>query len=67
MVALRNFDRLHLSPGQKVVWKTSLTRRDLANWDTVAQDWTITKFPKKVFVGSSSRRLPLQARLPPVQ
>lgn len=67
MVALRNFDRIHLVPGQKVVWKTTLTRRDLSNWDTATQDWTVTKYPKKVYVGSSSRKLPLRAMLPHVQ
>lgn len=67
VVALRNFDRLHLAPGQKVVWKTTLTRRDLSNWDTSAQNWAITKYPKTVFVGSSSRRLPLRASLPHAQ
>lgn len=66
VVALRNFDRLHLGPGQHVVWKATLTRRDLSNWDTSAQNWVITKYPKTVFVGSSSRRLPLRATLPPL-
>nr|QLJ82605.1 beta-1, 4-glucosidase T2 [Aspergillus fresenii]QLJ82606.1 beta-1, 4-glucosidase T2 [Aspergillus fresenii] len=63
---LRKFDRLHLGPSQEVVWATTLTRRDLSNWDVAAQDWVITKYPKKVFVGSSSRKLPLQGSLPVV-
>ncbi|ODM23820.1 putative beta-glucosidase A [Aspergillus cristatus] len=66
-VVLRNFDRITLQPGQEVVWSTTLTRRDLANWDVAAQDWAITQYPKKVFVGSSSRKLPLRASLPRVQ
>ena len=67
VVVLRDFDRIHLAPGQKVVWSTTLTRRDLSNWDVAAQDWVITKYPKKVHVGSSSRKLPLKAMLPQVQ
>ena len=41
-----------------------LTRRDLSNWNTTTQNWEITPYPKTVFVGSSSRQLPLQAPLP---
>ncbi|EAW08156.1 beta-glucosidase [Aspergillus clavatus NRRL 1] len=66
-VVLRKFDRIHLAPGEQKVWTTTLTRRDLANWDVEAQDWVITKYPKRVYVGSSSRKLPLRAPLPRVQ
>lgn len=48
------------------MWSTTLNRRDLSNWDVTAQDWVITKYAKKVFVGSSSRKLPLQGSLPMV-
>jgi beta-glucosidase len=34
-------------------------RRDLANWDTVAQDWIVSEHVKTVYIGSSSRDLPL--------
>ncbi|KAI9934276.1 hypothetical protein ASPWEDRAFT_108100 [Aspergillus wentii DTO 134E9] len=67
VLVLRQFDRLHIEAGKQAVWKTTLTRRDLANWDVAAQDWTITKSAKKVYVGSSSRNLPLKAKLPTVQ
>ncbi|PYI28771.1 BETA-glucosidase precursor [Aspergillus indologenus CBS 114.80] len=66
-VVLRKFDRLTLKPSEETVWTTTLTRRDLSNWDVVAQDWVITSYPKKVHVGSSSRQLPLHAALPKVQ
>ncbi|OAX84022.1 hypothetical protein ACJ72_01619 [Emergomyces africanus] len=62
-VVLRNFDRLTLAPGEARVWKTTLTRRDLSNWDPVSQNWVVTKYPKTVYVGSSSRNLPLTAAL----
>ncbi|KAH8793053.1 beta-glucosidase 1 precursor [Hyaloscypha sp. PMI_1271] len=35
----------------------------LSNWDTVAQNWVITSFPKTVYVGPSSRNLPLSQAL----
>lgn len=63
---LRKFERIHLAPSQSVMWSTTLNRRDLSNWDVTAQDWVITKYAKKVFVGSSSRKLPLQGSLPMV-
>ncbi|KAL4927979.1 beta-glucosidase [Aspergillus undulatus] len=66
-VVLRGFDKLHIQPGQERIFKTTLTRRDLSNWDITKDDWVITPHPKKVFVGSSSRKLSLKASLPTVQ
>ncbi|THC97001.1 hypothetical protein EYZ11_003505 [Aspergillus tanneri] len=66
-VVLRKFDRFKLDPSQQVVWSTTLNRRDLSNWDVTGQDWVITEYPKKVFVGSSSRKLPLHASLPEME
>ena len=61
---LRGFDRLpSIAPGQTVVFSATLTRRDLSNWDVAAQDWTVTDHAKTVYVGSSSRKLPLSAQL----
>ncbi|KXJ94594.1 putative beta-glucosidase A [Microdochium bolleyi] len=62
-VVLRGFDRIHVKAGESATFKADLTRRDLSNWDTVSQNWVITEYPKKVFVGSSSRKLPLSADL----
>lgn len=44
-----------------------MTRRDLSNWDVASQNWVITSAQKKVYVGNSSRKLPLSADLPTVQ
>ncbi|KAL4815252.1 putative beta-glucosidase A [Aspergillus spinulosporus] len=66
-VVLRGFDKLDIQPGEERVFTTTLTRRDLSNWDMEKDDWVITSDPKKVFVGSSSRKLPLRASLPAVQ
>ncbi|KAL4911354.1 putative beta-glucosidase A [Aspergillus multicolor] len=66
-VVLRGFDKLDIQPGEERVFTTTLTRRDLSNWDVVKDNWVITEYPKRVFVGSSSRNLPLRASLPTVQ
>jgi hypothetical protein len=60
---LRDFARLHTGPGENATFSGSLTRRDLSNWDIVKQDWIINSEPKKVYVGSSSRKLLLSADL----
>ncbi|KAK4507935.1 hypothetical protein PRZ48_001670 [Zasmidium cellare] len=62
-VVLRNFDRLTINPGETVTFKGDLTRRDLSNWNTAAQDWVISNYTKTAYVGSSSRKLPLSAPL----
>lgn len=61
---LRGFDRIdRIAPGQAVTFRAELTRRDVSNWDTNAQDWVITEYPKIAYVGSSSRNLALSAQL----
>ncbi|PFH61486.1 hypothetical protein XA68_17211 [Ophiocordyceps unilateralis] len=61
---LRGFERLEgIAPGKSVEFRAELTRRDLSNWDVASQNWVITPYPKRVWVGSSSRDLPLSAIL----
>lgn len=61
---LRGFERIeNIAPGQNVTFTAELTRRDLSNWDVVSQNWVVTDQPKTVYVGSSSRNLPLSATL----
>lgn len=60
---LRDFDRIHLLPGQSSTFRATLTRRDLSNWDVKAQNWHVSDSPKRVYVGRSSRDLPLASRL----
>jgi hypothetical protein len=38
-------------------------RRDIMNWNPEAQDWFVSNYTKNVYVGSSSRNLPLTAQL----
>lgn len=62
-LVLRGFDRLSIAAGETVRFEAQLTRRDLSNWDTVAQDWVISPHTKTVYVGRSSRLLELNATL----
>ncbi|KAF1816063.1 hypothetical protein P152DRAFT_454310 [Eremomyces bilateralis CBS 781.70] len=57
---LRGFDRVSIQPKGSAVFEADLTRRDLSNWDTGSQNWVITNFTKTVYVGGSSRSLPLK-------
>ncbi|KAG9851779.1 glycoside hydrolase family 3 protein, partial [Aureobasidium melanogenum] len=60
---LRGFERVTIDPGKTVQVTFPLARRDLANWDTEAQDWVVSEYKKTVFVGSSSRDLSLSTVL----
>ncbi|KAK3117357.1 cytoskeletal protein binding [Teratosphaeriaceae sp. CCFEE 6253] len=62
-VVLRNFDRLTIAAGATATFSADITRRDLSNWDTASQNWVITSATKTVYVGSSSRKLPLTTTL----
>jgi len=62
-VALRGFAKVGVRPGETVEVKFYLTRRDVSNWDTGRQDWVVSEYAKTVYVGSSSRALPLSATL----
>jgi hypothetical protein len=61
-VVLRGFDRLTIPAGASATFTAQLTRRDLSTWDTVSQNWVLSTCPK-VYVGSSSRKLPLSVTL----
>ena len=62
-VVLRGFDRLSIDAGMSATFSTDILRRDISNWDTVAQNWVISSHPKTVYVGSSSRNLLLSQTL----
>lgn len=62
-IVLRNFARLSIQPGNSTTFHADITRRDISNWDTDAQNWVVSSSPKTVYVGSSSRNLPLSAAL----
>ncbi len=62
-IVLRNFERLSIQPNSAATFEADITRRDLSNWDPVTQNWVISKYTKTVYVGTSSRKLPLSATL----
>ena len=49
-----------LEVGQTKTITFNLTRKDISNWDPVAQDWVVTEFEKTVYVGASSRDFRLE-------
>lgn len=61
---LRGFERLSIDVGASVTFNVDLTRRDVSNWDSSVQNWVISNYTKTVYIGSSSRKLPLSATLP---
>ncbi|KAI1434079.1 glycoside hydrolase superfamily [Xylaria sp. CBS 124048] len=60
---LRGFAKPVLESGKSTVVRFALTRRDLSTWDVTAQKWLLQKGTYRVFVGSSSRKLPLEGDL----
>jgi beta-glucosidase len=56
---LRGFEKKNIVPGETVTVSFPLMRRDLSVWDVVAQKWKLQKGDYMVYVGSSSRQLPL--------
>ncbi|CAF3457969.1 unnamed protein product [Fusarium graminearum] len=60
---LRGFKKPSIKSGETVEVKFELTRRDLSVWNVVAQEWQLQRGDYNIFVGSSSRDLPLQSTL----
>lgn len=56
---LRGFEKPFLNVTESTTVGFGLTRRDLSVWDTTAQKWLLQAGEYLVFVGSSSRDLPL--------
>ncbi|CZT42953.1 related to Probable beta-glucosidase M [Rhynchosporium secalis] len=60
---LRGFSKVDVAPGRLVDLKFDLQRRDLSIWDVVAQKWQLQKGDYKIYLGGSSRDLPLEGAL----
>ncbi|KAI0390348.1 glycoside hydrolase family 3 protein [Xylariaceae sp. FL0594] len=56
---LRGFAKPVIEPGETATVEFFLTRRDLSTWDVDAQEWLLQRGDYGIFVGSSSRELPL--------
>lgn len=57
---LRGFEKVLLGPGEKKTAIMKLTRRDLSVWNVERQMWQLQRGEYKVYVGNSSRNLPLE-------
>ena len=60
---LRGFDKVSVDMGKTVNVQFDVMRRDLSEWDVVAQKWKMQVGTYKIYVGASSRNLPLQMDL----
>ncbi|KAJ5094999.1 beta-glucosidase [Penicillium argentinense] len=56
---LRGFEKISIASGQSKTVSFSLKRRDLSSWDVNAQQWALQDGEYKLYVGHSSRNLPL--------
>ncbi|SPJ75967.1 probable beta-glucosidase precursor [Fusarium torulosum] len=57
---LRGFEKVKLDKGKSAEVSFELMRRDLSVWDVVQQQWVLQSGNYTVFVGGSSRDLPLE-------
>jgi beta-glucosidase len=60
---LRGFEKVKIEPGRSETVKFQLMRKDLSTWDVTAQKWALQRGQYKIYVGSSSRTLPLSGTL----
>ncbi|KAH8921086.1 glycoside hydrolase family 3 protein [Atractiella rhizophila] len=61
--SLRGFDKLKdIAPGSTSTATFDLRRKDLSVWDTVQQKWKVPSGSLTIYVGSSSRNLPLHVQ-----
>ncbi|RSM19568.1 Beta-glucosidase cel3A [Fusarium ambrosium] len=57
---LRGFEKLAIEKGSSAEVQFELTRRDFSVWDVVKQEWDLQSGNYTIFVGASSRNLPLK-------
>lgn len=60
---LRGFEKVSIESGKSVTVTFDLTRRDLSVWDVEAQKWKLQSGSFNIWVGASSRILPLNGTL----
>ena len=61
---LKGFDKVSLDDGQSTRVTIALPARSFQHWDTAKSAWVATPGCYGIFVGGSSRDLPLQAKVP---
>ncbi|KFY67094.1 hypothetical protein V496_01748 [Pseudogymnoascus sp. VKM F-4515 (FW-2607)] len=60
---LRGFEKVEIAPGESETVKFTLLRRDLSDWNVAEQAWVLQQGGYPVWVGASSRNLPLSGQL----
>lgn len=60
---LRGFDKVQIPAGGSAEVTFPLKRRDLSSWNVEHQQWELQSGSYKIFVGSSSRDLPLTSTM----
>ena len=60
---LRGFSKVDLEAGKNVTVEFDLLRRDLSEWDITQQTWVLQQGSYQIYVGASSRILPLVGTL----
>jgi len=60
---LRGFEKVEIAPGESATVRFSLMRRDLSEWSVAEQAWVLQQGTYDVWVGASSRILPLSGEL----
>jgi beta-glucosidase len=60
---LRGFSKVGIPVGEPVTVEFDLMRRDLSTWDVASQQWLLQGGGYEIWVGSSSRDLPLKGTL----
>jgi beta-glucosidase len=60
---LKAYTKVTLNPGQTRTVRLELPRAALAAWNDAETGWTVAKGGYQIYVGDSSRHLPLQSRI----
>jgi beta-glucosidase len=60
---LKGFSKLSLNPGQSQTVSIPLSATSFAHWETSSRQWVVSGGAYQIYVGDSSRNLPLHASL----
>ncbi|KAL1306407.1 hypothetical protein AAFC00_005113 [Neodothiora populina] len=61
-LALRGFEKVLIQPNQTATASFDILRRDIMNWSPTQQNWYVSNYTKTIYVGASSRNLPLSLK-----
>ncbi|WP_203935715.1 beta-glucosidase family protein [Planosporangium mesophilum] len=61
--ALAGYEKVHLAPGESRTVEISIDERQLQYWDSTAHRWALGTGSRAVWVGASSRTLPLRTNV----